>query len=141
MFTQVIDCIYYLYEKNNRSVIKTIHNIFEIVLAVFMIKLENPPKMSQTIGKNLIQEYTYADKEYKILTKIKRGPNKFKITKIEDEYGHDVTKVMKSFLGPNEDWHRIPYTLKDFEKQKLIFFLHEGETCVIEDKNISLPVF
>lgn len=141
MLTQILSCFSYLYEKNDKCFFKTMINITEILISIVFLKLKPTPKQLQCIGKNTIQVYHCGEKEYKILTKIKRGPNKFNVVKIEDIFGDDVTKTIQPYMGPNEDWHRIPYTLGDFEQDKLTFILQNGERRTIEDINDILPIF
>jgi hypothetical protein len=105
------------------------------------LKLETPSKPVKRIGKHMVHEYNYGGKDFCVLSKIKRGPNKLRVTKVEDESGNDVTVEMKAFMGPNEDWHRIPYTLEDFGREKLCFTLDDGETSIVESRTTILPIF
>jgi ribosomal protein L24E len=113
----------------------------EIFISIVLLKLQPTPREVQWIGKNTIQVYHCGEKEYKILTKIKRGPNKLNVVKIEDMFGDDVTKTIQPYMGPNEDWHRIPYTLDDFEQERLTFVLQNGDKKTIENTNTILPIF
>lgn len=141
MLQQFLQCLFYLYEKNDKCFFKTCTNIFEIILSIAYIKLQNEKKILEQIGKYTVYDYYVGERQYKILSKIKRGPNKYKVVGVQDDNGNDITEDVKSFLGPNEDWHRIPYTLQDFEWKRMTFFLQNEETVVVEDPNQILPSF
>ena len=141
MLSQILSFLSYLYEKNDKCILKTIINIMEIIVSIILLKLKPTPRPIQNLGKNTIQEYRCGEKEYKILTKIKRGPNKLNVVKIQNIFGEDITQSIQPYMGPNEDWHRIPYTLTDFEQEQLTFLLQNGEKRTIENKKEILPNF
>lgn len=141
MLQQFLQCLFYLYEKNDRCLFKTFNNIVEIVLSILVIKMQSPKEVTEQIGKFNVYHYSVGEKHYKILSLAKRGPNKFNVYRVEGDNGKDITETMKEFLGPNEDWHKIPYRLKDFELEKMTFFLQNGETRILENADELLPTF
>lgn len=141
MLNHIISCFSYLYEKNDKCFFKTIINIIEILISIIFLKLQPRPREVDCIGRNTIQVYRCGEKEYKILTKVKRGPNKLNVVKIEDVFGDNITQKIQPYMGPNEDWHRISYKLGDFEQEKLTFILQNGEKITVENTNDILPIF
>lgn len=141
MLSQILSCFSYLYEKNDKCFFKTMINIMEILISIVLLKLQPTPRQVRRIGKNTIQVYHCGEREYRILTKVKRGPNKLNVVKIEDTFGNDVTETIQPYMGPNEDWHRISYTLDDFKQEKLTFILQNGEKKTIQNTDAILPVF
>jgi len=70
--------------------------------------------------------YTIEGKVYKMFVIPTRGPSP--VMNITDEDGHDVTKVILPYMGPNYNWHNINITPKNLEFNQLSFQLNNGST-------------
>lgn len=81
--------------------------------------------------------YHYHGKLYRVLIKIQRGPKR--VSRIEDEYGEDVTETVCPFLGPDEQCHRQSLTPGDLGYDQLELTLVDETSRVFErDDNIDL---
>ena len=91
------------------------------------------------IGKNKYEiNYVIGNKLYKFHTKIKRGPST--VLQIIDEDYNDVTKLVKPYLGPNRDFHKIQYTPELLNFDELVFQMSTGEEIIFSKSQIiELP--
>lgn len=134
-----------LKEKNKKNISNNILlHLFTIQEYIFLclklyIEMKQERKV-QKIGFNKIQiEYNYKGKSYYILSDIPRGPSstKIKVVSILNADGNDITGNVAPFLGPNCDWHNIPYTPNDFN-ETLLQFVFDNNEVVVKTKHESL---
>lgn len=90
------------------------------------------------IGKNTYEiQYVLHDNIYRIHTKVRRGPSR--VFMILDQDANDVTDDVRSFMGPNEDFHGRQVCPKDMGYEKIHVSLRSGdEVCFIADQPIVL---
>lgn len=70
-------------------------------------------------------QYILHDKIYKIRMKVKRGPSK--IIQILDHLDNDITDDVRSYLGPNEDFHGQSVCPQDMGYERVYLCLRNGE--------------
>lgn len=63
-------------------------------------------------------KYTYKDKPFFYLLKVKRGVTP--LLKMTDELGNDILDVINPYLGPNLDCHGVRLTPHDFGYKKIM---------------------
>jgi len=79
-------------------------------------------------------QYILHDKIYKIRTHVKRGPSK--IIQILDHLDDDVTEDVRSYLGPNEDFHGQFICPHDIGYENLYIFLRNGDTLSFKENDV-----
>lgn len=88
------------------------------------------------IHKNTYEiQYVLHDKLYKIRTKVKRGPSK--IVQILDHLDNDITEEVRSYLGPNEDFHGQRICPEDIGYERVCVCLRNG---VEMGFNVNQPI-
>ena len=103
-------------------------NILTVAYNILKIKFENKEKTVYRVSPHcLCIEYEYCGNKYKLHTKFKRGPNKKRIKFVQNENSEDVSEKVEPYMGPNEDFHGIQYTCKDFNFEYLKFFTTEED--------------
>lgn len=107
-----------------KSIKKTISAIFFLSYMMVFQKLKTNVKMIR-IGEYDVY-YVLHEQLYRIKTHARRGPRIRKILQVIDENDEDVTYDLNTFLGPLEDFHRIPYTPKDLGYRSLTFNMANG---------------
>ena len=85
-----------------------------------------------------ILTYCYGIRTYNIKWKARLGPNR--IIEILDEENNDVTQMIRSYLGPGEQFHGIHLSPKDLGFEQLTFHNIYGETKCFRDKQIMILV-
>lgn len=133
--SMLITFLHYMWNKDLKQednleerIKKFLKNIFDVLYNIIKIKFENKEKQVYRISPNSIcVEYEYCGQKYKLNTKFKKGPNKKRIKLIKNENEENVLEKVEPYLGPNEDFHGIPYTCKDFNFEYLKFFRTEDE--------------
>jgi hypothetical protein len=101
-----------------------------VVLKVLMkyIYLKLLQKMYITVchlhKNNYEIQYVLHDKIYKFRTKVKRGPSR--LFMILDHEANDVTDEVRSYMGPNEDFHGQSVCPRDMGYEKLHVCLRSG---------------
>lgn len=91
----------------------TISSIFSVFQA--KSKTEEPV---EKFNRDYIKiSYTYKNKSYFYLLKVKRGITP--LMSIVDENGNDVMDIIVPYLGPNLDCHGQTLTPKDFGYQRI----------------------
>ena len=87
------------------------------------------------IGKNKYQiNYVLGNKLYKFQTKIQRGPAS--ILQVIDKDYNDVTKLIKPWLGPTRDFHKIKYTPLSLGFEELVFQMATGDEITFTKSEI-----
>lgn len=134
------------FRKINRLVSTNYKGIFTILwislcLIIKALWINAIQYMNNTIVKLDKNKYkvTYVinGKTYEMIVKPIRGPKK--VLLVYDENQEDVSHLIFSYLGPEEDWHSKSYTPKFFNRNELTFELSNGTQKVfIENDNIIL---
>jgi len=96
----------------------------------------------QYLNKSLIKidknnyELTYVinGKLYRILVKIKRGPNP--ILQIISESSEDVTDIISPYIGPQYNWHGNKLTPANLGYKTLIFELSDSTEKIYSESQI-----
>lgn len=70
-------------------------------------------------------QYILHDKIYRVRTKVKRGPSK--IIQILDHLDNDITDEVRSYLGPNEDFHGQSVCPQDMGYERVYLCLRNGD--------------
>ena len=113
----------------------------EIYIQVINVYLQwqSPSDLKDFNKQFKVLNYKFKGSDYKVLIRIKRGPSK--IDAIYDEEGDDVTDIIKSFMGPNEDFHGIlsVITSEMLGYNSLMFKLAD-ETVREFDKNTPIYI-
>ena len=95
----------------------------------YMIVLQ---KLYQTVRPICRQTYeiTYVlhDKTFRFRTKVRRGPSR--VIQATDESGEDVTEDLRSYMGPNEDFHGQLLRTCDIGCELLSIEMRNGDTIV-----------
>jgi hypothetical protein len=79
------------------------------VLKMKPVEIVPTIKIDRVNGKLQI-EYTYKERPFKLISRMRRGPSKF-VQFMDGE--KDVTEVIRPYLGHNDDFHGIRYTPAD----------------------------
>ena len=125
MLQQFLQCLFYLYEKNDRCLFKTFNNIVEIVLSILVIKMQSPKEVTEQIGKFNVYHYSVGEKHYKILSLVKRGPNKFNVYRVEGDNGKDITEKKERIPRTERGLAQNTIPFKRFRVGKNDFFSTE----------------
>ena len=72
--------------------------------------------------------YVLHDKTYCFRTKVQRGPSR--VIQVTDETGEDITEEIRSYLGPNEDFHGQSLRTCDLGCELISMEMRNGETVV-----------
>tara|TARA_Y100000389_G_C17412106_1_gene491544 strand:+ start:234 stop:734 length:501 start_codon:yes stop_codon:yes gene_type:complete len=124
--------------KNNRFTY--INSLRIIIISIYLNMLQKFKHNAVKIDKKTYElTYCLDDKTYKMLFKVKRGPNP--ILKILDENDLDVTSELLPYIGPNYDWHNFKISPKFFNKKTIKFIKQNEEILVFQDKdNMDLNI-
>ena len=109
-----------------------IYSVFNILgyILIFKIKMwgmlfsYNTPMIQYNRSSSELN-YNYKDVEYSLLVKTRfKKPDM--IERVLNGDGTDITGLFRKRLGPSGDFHKIPYTVRDFNTTKIsIEFLNE----------------
>lgn len=92
------------------------------------------PRVSK-LGKNKYEiKYIIGNRMYKFHIKKSRGPSS--ILQIIDENYNDVTKLVKPYLGPNNNFHNIKYTPESLNFDELVFQMTTGDELTFKNSQI-----
>ena len=112
-------------------------HIFSILCSITLLKLKQlifyPQPLRYRDGIFIVHYYI-GDKLYSI--PIRNNIETRIIMGINDENENDITGMMRGYLGPNLDFHRIPITPKFFDKKSIkIRYVDLDEE--IQEKNFN----
>lgn len=79
-------------------------------------------------------QYILHDNVYKIQTKVKRGPSN--IERIMDHQNNNITEEVRSYLGPNEDFHGQLIRPFDLGYEKLHVEFRNGDESSFETNDL-----
>jgi len=83
-------------------------------------------------------QYVLHDKIYKIRTNVRRGPSK--IIYILDDLDRDITDEVRSYMGPNEDFHGNKMCPRDIGYELIYVVLRNDQQIMFKkDEPIVLP--
>jgi hypothetical protein len=78
------------------------------------------------LNKNTYEiQYALHDKIYKIRTHARRGPSK--IVRILDHVDNDITEDVRTYMGPNEDFHGQSVCPQDIGYERVCICLRNGD--------------
>lgn len=92
-----------LYKAERQFEPSIILSIKNTISTLFKIYFNNNNSVEIVDNKHIIITYMFRNKTYKILVRTKKGPDL--ISFITNENNIDVSKEVKPFLGPYNDWH------------------------------------
>jgi len=69
-------------------------------------------------------QYVLHDKIYRIRTHVRRGPSK--IVQILDHLDNDITEDVRTYMGPNEDFHGQSVCPQDIGYERVYVCLRNG---------------
>lgn len=124
IFKDFFDSILYLYKQTETdclylSIYMFLKRMLLLSRDIVKIKFFPEKKNIELITNNKICiNYTFSGKNYKLLSKIKRGPKK-ETLEFFDENKENITDKIIPFYGPNNDWHQIEYCPNDFLLNKV----------------------
>ena len=124
IFKNFIDTVIYLYKQTETdnfyvSVYMFLKRILLLSRDVIKIKFFPEKKNVELVGNNKICiNYTFSGKNYKLISRIKRGPKK-ETVEFFNENEENITDKIFPFYGPNNDWHQIKYCPNDFSLEEL----------------------
>lgn len=72
--------------------------------------------------------YVLHDKTYRFRTKVQRGPSR--VVQVTDETGDDITEEIRSYMGPNEDFHGQSIRTCDIGCELISMEMRNGDTIV-----------
>lgn len=101
--------------------------VVKICLKYLYLKfLQNIYKTVLHVNKNNYEiQYILHDNIYKVKTKVRRGPSP--IIRIMDHQQNDITNEIRTYLGPNEDFHGQSLKPLDLGYEKIHFILRHGK--------------
>lgn len=77
------------------------------------------------IHKNTYEiQYALHDKTYRIRTNVRRGPSP--IVRVLDHQDKEITDDIRSYLGPNEDFHGQSICPQDLGYERIVFCFRNG---------------
>lgn len=93
---------------------------------VYFQCLQKLYKTVRHVKKNHYEiQYVLHDNLYKIKTQVKRGPSS--ILRVMDHQQNDITEEMRSYWGPNEDFHGQSIRPFDLGYEKIRIELRHGK--------------
>lgn len=89
-------------------------------------------KCLQTIYRTVVHlhknhyeiQYALHDRVYRIRTQVRRGPSP--IVRVLDHKDMDITDEVRSYLGPNEDFHGQSLCPQDMGYERVVFCFRNG---------------
>lgn len=114
--------------------------VFKILVKYVYLKfLQNIYLTVSHLHKNTYEiQYVLHDKIYKIRTNVKRGPSKF--VYIMDHSDNDITDKVRSYMGPNEDFHGKPMCPQEIGYEKICIVLRNDQQIIFNANDpIVLP--
>lgn len=102
--------------------------VFKVVVKYFYLKLLQSMYLTVShVYKNTYEiQYVLHDHIYKFRTNVKRGPSK--IIQIIDHLDNDITYDIRSYLGPNEDFHGgKPLCPQEIGYERICFLFRNGD--------------
>ena len=103
-------------------------------VAGFILNKIYIPTSLQKVSKNIYElSYKHNGADYKMFIPIKRGPRK--IVRVVNEDDHDITKDVRIYMGPSEDFHNTTMFPTDLNHQELHFHTRDGKiiSCTKEE--------
>ena len=80
--------------------------------------------------------YVIKGKIHKMVVKPNRGPSK--VLLVSDEKQEDVSDLVFSYLGPEENFHKYMFTPKFFNSKELVFELSNGNEKIFTENEIII---
>jgi hypothetical protein len=121
--------------KSLYALVSTHHKQIFTILRVMMSIVAKTIYLSivQYFNKTMIQmdkntyelTYTIGGNMYKMIIRIKRGPRK--LIYAFDQDSKDVTEIIQTYLGPNDDFHHGKFTPDFFGFESITVNLSDGE--------------
>lgn len=130
------------FRKINRLVSTNYKGIFTIlwislcliIKALWINIIQNMNKTIVKLDKNKYKvTYVINGKTYEMIVSPIRGPKK--VLLVYDENQNDISHLIFSFLGPEENWHNKIYTPKFFNKNELTFELSNGNQKIFNEND------
>lgn len=104
--------------------------IFKNYIYQRFIQEKHSSNVEQIDDKHFIVNYKINNKNYKMIVKIKKGPNNI-YTVLKDD-GDEITNKILPYLGPNHDWsHNINPHTYFFPNEKITINYTNGKTIYI----------
>lgn len=116
-----------------------INIIYISMLTIFSAKCHelyrsfNNSAVKMSNNKYLVT-YTINNKTYKMIVHNSKGPKK--VINITDETNENIYNDIIEYLGPQENFHNISYTPKDFGKKQIIFELYTEKKIIFNENDI-----
>lgn len=90
-------------------------------------------KFLQTIYRTVVHlrknhyeiQYILHDRVYRIHTQVRRGPSS--IVRVLDHQDKDITEEIRSYMGPNEDFHGQSICPQDMGYEYVVFCFRNGK--------------
>lgn len=123
----------YLFRINHENHLRTIYHIAQSACVFCRIYLtQHVFHNFKKIGKNRYEiEYTIHCKTYRFQTAYSQGPSKY--MKFMQNESVDVSDKIFPYVGPSDDFHRIPYTPANLGCSNLTVHYRNGEVKQVPD--------
>jgi hypothetical protein len=125
----------YLYSQQ-KSHLKTIQKCLELLSQFLYIYIsQHFFYNSKIIKKNVYDiEYTINCKIYRFQIPYKKGPSKY--LQFIDDNDQDVSLLLFSYVGPNDDFHQIKYKPSDFNFKSLTINYSDGSSNTFHENDV-----
>lgn len=122
----------YLYRSNQSDHTKTLLHLVKSTGELCRIYLTQYVfHNSKKIRKNVYEiEYTIHCKTFRFHTHYKPTPSKYH--KFMKDDSTDISDIIFPFVGPNDDFHRIPYTPKCFGYDSMTILYLNGDKRFVD---------
>ena len=123
----------YLYHVHDGSHVKTLCHIAGVSFEICKVYLTQTIFHNSTrIRKNVYDiEYAIGCKRYRFHVHYKLGPSRFRKFTTEDNV--DISEMIFPYVGPNDDFHGIKYTPKDFGYNTIHVHYRGGEEEMVKE--------
>ena len=134
----VNECKYiynYLYTQE-KTHLKTIQKCLELLYSFLHVYMsQHYFNTSKIIKKNVYDiEYTINCRIYRFQIPYKKGPSKY--LQFIDDQDNDVSLLLFSYVGPNDDFHKIEYKPSHFDLKSLTINYSDGSSKTFHENDI-----
>ena len=127
-----LNVLYNVKRASGASIYSTCKYLLDLLVYVTFVRRFNKYKSNVVIYRKYYEvPYRLPTGESYVmkLRRVKRGPTRKTVTVYD--YGTDITKVLKKYLGPNNDFHGLKYTPSLLGYKYLTIKVETGDSYVL----------
>lgn len=133
---ELINSYYMLYYQKKKSHIAAIQTLIQLLNKMIYVYITQCIfRNSKSIGNHLYEiQYCINYRYYRFRVPYKKGPRKY--LQFIDDTDQDISYEMFEYVGPNDDFHRIPYKPEDFGLSSITVNYTDGNTKTFQKDEI-----